>query len=207
MKLQTVSATSAAVRKQDEKGYTFVEVLIVVAVIAALAIGGFALYTGRGKTTEMTSMAQQVGQTVQSQQQLIYKGLRNGKVSSAEVAGSLNSLLAGHRFVTSVKPDQNACTTPGATKSGLVFELNAEEFDTSEEAGEMQSIIHAAISNVFVDEDGIPYLDKRSFHDVINISSPGGTNSARAYLDTSAAAIYTPGTPATSIANACLDNT
>ena len=99
MKLQTVSATSAAVRKQDEKGYTFVEVLIVVAVIAALAIGGFALYTGRGKTTEMTSMAQQVGQTVQSQQQLIYKGLRNGKVSSAEVAGSLNSLLAGHRFV------------------------------------------------------------------------------------------------------------
>ena len=73
MKLQTVSATSPAVRKQDEKGYTFVEVLIVVAVIAALAIGGFALYTGRGKTTEMTSMAQQIGQTVQSQQQLIFK--------------------------------------------------------------------------------------------------------------------------------------
>ena len=110
MKLQTVSATALVVRKQDEKGYTFVEVLIVVAVIAALAIGGFALYTGRGKTTEMTSMAQQVGQTIQSQQQLIYKGLRNGKVSSAEVAGSLNSLLAGHRFVTSVVSSQTACT-------------------------------------------------------------------------------------------------
>ena len=207
MKLQTVSGTSPAVRKQDEKGYTFVEVLIVVAVIAALAIGGFALYTGRGKTTEMTSMAQQVGQTIQSQQQLIYKGLRNGKVSSAEVAGSLNSLLAGHRFVTSVTSNQSACTAPSATKSGLVFNLNAEEFDTSEEAGEIQSIIQAAIANVFVDQNGSAYTDKRSFHDVINISAPGGMNNARTYLDASTAATYTAGSPATAIANACLDNT
>ena len=207
MKLQTVSGTSPAVRKQDEKGYTFVEVLIVVAVIAALAIGGFALYTGRGKTTEMTSMAQQVGQTIQSQQQLIYKGLRNGKISAPEVAGSLNSLLAGHRFVTSVTSNQSACTAPSATKSGLVFNLNAEEFDTSEEAGEVQSIIQAAVSNVFVDENGNAYTDKRSFHDVINISSQGTTNTARAYMDTSAAATYAAGPPATAIANACLDNT
>ena len=207
MKLQTVSATAPVVRKQDEKGYTFVEVLIVVAVIAALAIGGFALYTGRGKTTEMTSMAQQVGQTIQSQQQLIYKGLRNGKVASAEVAGSLNSLLAGHRFVASVASSQNACTAAGATKSGLVFELNPEEFDTSGEAGEIQSIIQAAIANVFVDEDGNAYTDKRSFHDVINISAPGGTNNARTYLDASTTATYTMGPPATATANACLDNT
>ena len=207
MKLQTVSATSPAVRKQDEKGYTFVEVLIVVAVIAALAIGGFALYTGRGKTTEMTSMAQQIGQTVQSQQQLIFKGLRNGKVTSAEVAGSLNSLLSGHRFVISVASNQNACTTPGATKSGLVFNLNADDFDTVEEAGEVQSIIHAAIINVFADDSGNAYTDKRSFDEVINISAAGGTNTAMAYLNSSAAATYTAGSPATAAANACLDNT
>ena len=207
MKLQTVSATSPAVRKQDEKGYTFVEVLIVVAVIAALAIGGFALYTGRGKTTEMTSMAQQIGQTVQSQQQLIFKGLRNGKVTSAEVAGSLNSLLSGHRFVISVASSQNACTTPGATKSGLVFNLNPDDFDTVEEAGEVQSIIHAAIINVFADDSGNAYTDKRSFDEVINISAAGGTNTAMAYLNSSAAATYTAGSPATAAANACLDNT
>lgn len=207
MKHQTFPGTSPAKRKRDEKGYTFVEVLIVVAVIAALAIGGFALYTGRGKTTEMTSMAQQVGQTIQSQQQLIFKGLRNGKISSAEVAGSLNSLLAEHRFVASVTSNQSACTTPGATKSGLVFELNAGEFDTPEEAGEMQSIIHAAIANVFSDNNGNAYIDTRSFDDVIDISAPGGTNTARAYLDSSVAATYTAGPPAAATANACLDNT
>ena len=88
-----------------------------------------------------------------------------------------------------------------------MFNLNAEEFDTSEEAGEIQSIVQAAIANVFVDENGNAYTDKRSFHDVINISAPGGTNNARTYLDASIAATYTAGPPATAIANACLDNT
>ena len=133
--------------------------------------------------------------------------MRNGKVTSAEVAGSLNSLLSGHRFVISVASSQNACTTPGATKSGLVFNLNADDFDTVEEAGEVQSIIHAAIINVFADDSGNAYTDKRSFDEVINISAAGGTNTAMAYLNSSAAATYTAGSPATAAANACLDNT
>ena len=74
-------------RQPSEKGYTFVEVLIVVAVIAALAVGAFALFTGRGKTTEMSAIAQQVAQTVQSQQQLIFKGLRTGKITSGRGRG------------------------------------------------------------------------------------------------------------------------
>lgn len=207
MKRQSLSATSPVIQERDERGYTFVEVLIVVAVIAALAIGGFALYTGRGKTTEMTSMAQQVGQTIQSQQQLIFKGLRNGKVSAAEIAGSLNSLLAEHRFVASVTAGQGACTSPGATKSGLILNLSPDEFDTTEEAGELQSVVHAAISNVFTDENGNAFLDDRSFHDVIDISSPGATNNARNYLNSSTPASYTAGSPGTAIAYACLDNT
>ena len=206
MNNQSLSGTLAVMRGRDESGYTFVEVLIVVAVIAALAIAGFGLYTGRGKTTEMTSMAQQVGQTIQSQQQLIFRGLRNGKVSAAEIAGSLNSLLAEHRFVSSVIADQRACTSPSATKSGLVINLEVDEFDTTEEAGELQSIVHAAIVNVFTDESGNAFTDDRSFHDVIDVSAPGGTNAPRPYLNSSTAAVYTA-TPASATAYACLDNT
>ena len=207
MKRQTPSGTAPMVRRRNECGYTFVEVLIVVAVIAALAIAGFALYTGRGKTTEMTSMAQQVGQTIQSQQQLIYRGLRNSRVSAAEIAGSLNSLLAEHRFVESVTAGQNACSTPSASKSGLIIQLDPEEFDTAEEAGELQSIVHASLANVFTDENGTAFADKRSFHDVIDISLPGANNAPRPYLDSSAPAVFTPGTPPTATAYACLDNT
>ena len=206
MKNQSLSGTPAVMRGRDESGYTFVEVLIVVAVIAALAIAGFGLYTGRGKTTEMTSMAQQVGQTIQSQQQLIFRGLRNGKVSAAEIAGSLNSLLAEHRFVDSVASNQSACTSPSATKSGLVINLDTDEFDTTQEVGELQSIVHAAIVNVFTDENGSAYTDERSFDDVIDISAPGGTNTARAYLGSSAPAVYTSA-PLAATAYACLDNT
>ena len=193
-------------RTANESGYTFVEVLIVVAVIAALAVGAFALFTGRGKTTEMSAIAQQVAQTIQSQQQLIFKGLRTGKISSDEVAGSLNSLLADHRFIVSVSSDQDACTSPSATKDGLVFDLETTQFDTSEEAGEFQSIVHAAIVNAFTDETGNAFTDRRSFHDVIQISSPGGTNEASVYLNSSAAAVYTA-TPPEATAHACLDNT
>ena len=206
MKNQSLSGTPAVLRGRDESGYTFVEVLIVVAVIAALAIAGFGLYTGRGKTTEMTSMAQQVGQTIQSQQQLIFRGLRNGKVSSAEIAGSLNSLLAEHRFVDSVASNQSACTSPSATKSGLVINLDTDEFDTTQEAGELQSIVHAAIVNVFTDESGNAFADERSFHDVIEISAPGGVNAPRPYLNSSTPAVYTSA-PLAATAYACLDNT
>lgn len=207
MKHQSLSGTAAVVRKRDERGYTFVEVLIVVAVIASLAIAGFALYTGRGKTTEMTSMAQQVGQTIQSQQQLIFRGLRNGKVSAPEIAGSLNSLLAEHRFVTSVISGQDACTMPAASKSGLIINLNVDEFDTTEEAGELQSIVHAAITNVFVDESGAPFADRRSFQEVIDISAPGAVNTAQAHLVSSAPAAYVAGPPVEATAYVCLDNT
>ena len=202
-----VTKNAAKRRSSTEDGYTFVEVLIVVAVIAALAVGAFALFTGRGKTTEMTALAQQVGQTVQSQQQLIFRGFRNGKVTSSEMAGSLNSLLADHRFIIGVSSNQSACDTPSATKSGLVFNLNPVEFDTTEEAGEMQSIIHAALNNVFTDEDGNAFTDDRSFHDVIDISSVGPNNMASAYLGDSAAASFATGTPNVALANACLDNT
>ena len=190
----------------NEGGYTFVEVLIVVAVIAALSIGAFALFTGRGKSTEMTALAQEVGHTIQSQQHLMYRNLRNGKVSAAEIAGSLNSLLADHRFVNSVADGQAACTSPSATKSGLILDLDTDEFNSNEEAGELQSIIHASIVNVFSDEDGIPYTDERSFHDVLLISAPGALNEASAYLGDSAAASYVV-TPPSATVNVCLDNT
>ena len=203
MKNQSLSGTPAVMRGRDESGYTFVEVLIVVAVIAALAIAGFGLYTGRGKTTEMTSMAQQVGQTIQSQQQLIFRGLRNGKVSAAEIAGSLNSLLAEHRFVDTVLSGNVACTSPNTGKSGLLIRLNRDDFDTDEEVGELQSIVHAAIVNVFTDESGNAYTDERSYHDVIDVSAPGATNAPRPYLDSSTAGISTPN----AIAYVCLDNT
>ena len=206
MNTQDISAKKRAGPTSGQEGYTFVEVLIVVAVIAALSVGAFALFTGRGKTTEMTAMAQQIGQTIQSQQQLIYRGLRNGKISAGEIAGSLNSLLAEHRFVESVTANQNACSSPGGSKNGLVFELDPDEFDTDEEAGELQSIIQASIVNVFTDETGSPFTDQRSFHDVMEISSPGSTNTASSYLNSTEAASYTSSPPAAT-ANACLDNT
>ena len=193
-----------------EKGYTFVEVLIVVAVVAALSVGAFALFTGRGKTTEMTAMGQQIAQTVQTQQQLIYRGFRNAKISASELAGSLNSLLANHRFVESVESGDAACTAGGANKDGIVFDLNPEEFLTPEAAGEMQSIIHAAINNVFTDENGSPFdrsIDERSYEEVIEISSPQNTDKASDYLQESAAAIRVLPPNDEAKAYACLDST
>ena len=207
MNTQDIPARKRAGHASGQEGYTFVEVLIVVAVIAALSIGAFALFTGRGRTTEMTAVAQQVGQTIQSQQQLIYRGLRTGKISSAEIAGSLNSLLSEHRFVIAVTSNQNACASPSGTKSGLLFELEPGEFDSTAAAGELQSIIHASIVNAFTDETGSPFTDRRSFHDVIEISNPGGTNSASAYVGSSEAASYSVGPPPDATVNICLDNT
>lgn len=208
MKTQDMSARTQTDHTTGQEGYTFVEVLIVVAVIAALSVGAFALFTGRGKTTEMTAVAQQVGQTIQSQQQLIYRGFRNGLVSPAEVAGALNSLLADHRFVNNVVGGAGACAGSGSDMDGLVIGLNPDEFDTAEEAGELQSIIHAAVINVFSDEDGNVFLptDDRAFRRVMRISgTAGSTDAAGDYLDDSTPAASTPGVSAT--VYACLDNT
>ncbi|MYE04872.1 MAG: prepilin-type N-terminal cleavage/methylation domain-containing protein [Bacteroidetes bacterium SB0662_bin_6] len=211
MNTQETSARTQTGRTTGEEGYTFVEVLIVVAVIAALSVGAFALFTGRGQTTEMTAVAQQVGQTIQSQQQLIFRGLRNGMVSPNEIAGSLNSLLAEHRFVQSVAAAPGACTGGGSDMNGLQFNLDPSEFDTTAEAGELQSIIHASIVNVFSDEDGNAYgaADNRRYRAVMQITGTAGSSDAAGdYLDDSTAALFTLNPPNnTAVAYACLDNT
>ena len=58
-----------------------------------------------------------------------------------------------------------------------MFDLDATQFDTSEEAGEFQSIVHAAIVNAFTDETGNPFADQTEFsRRDLRFPSPGATN-------------------------------
>ena len=97
MKIKSFGQTPARTR---ERGYTFTEVLIVLGIVAALAIGAFVLFTQRGASTEMGQVAQQIGETISSQQRMIAAGMRGSKVSSREFASAVGNMLATHKFIT-----------------------------------------------------------------------------------------------------------
>ena len=154
-----------------EAGWTFGEVLVVVGVIAALAIGAFAVYTQLGGSTELSQLAGQIGERAGSQKRLIDSGLRSGEVSAREFAASVGTLIANHKFVTGgsggtalgsgttvseVITGTIACTGSGVNSFGFQINLvnNGDNSLSEDQLFEFQGLIIAAIQAALVDDAG-----------------------------------------------------
>ena len=170
MKLKSF-AGDPAIRSRT-RGYTFTEVLIVLGIVAALAIGAFVLFTQRGTSTEMGQVAQQIGETISSQQRMIASGMRGGQVSPRELASSIGNMLSTHKFITGggtapspvavqvggtvptsvgsgALTGANVCSGSGADGFAIYLAFGGTPELDLQELTELQSQIIAAIKNPF----------------------------------------------------------
>ena len=152
--------------------------LVVVGVIAALAIGAFAVYTQLGGSTEAAQLAGQIGERAGSQNRMIQSGLRSGKVSRNEFSASVGTMIQNHKFVTGGNSGSGVtgvvtqvigggtpalaatavCGT-GAHADSIGFVINLS-FDGDaaldlQEMTEFQGQIAAALKSALVDVDGL----------------------------------------------------
>ena len=175
MKLKAFSKHVGNVRKRREGGWTFGEVLIVVGVVAALALGGFFIYTQLGGSTEMSQVAGQIGERAGSQNRMISSGLRSSQVSINEYSASVGTMISEHKFITGgdglnlpspvtvTAAGTTVCTGGTANSFGFIIRLS-ETGDSSpdqQQLLEFQGLIVAAIKSAVVDAAGL----RRTFND------------------------------------------
>ena len=193
-------------RRRNSKGFSLVEIIIGIAALAALAIGAFVYFSGRAVTTELTSMANQVGETIRSQQQLRTKNLRAAKVSTTEFSGAVASLLQDHKYINSTTPTTagdgtgaTMCSTASGNATGFTIGLaTGTGALTLAEASELQALVHTSLKNVFTDPDTSAYFatgSNEAYEEVLDVTA--GKNPGE--LDNSAAATAT-------LINVCLEN-
>lgn len=145
-----------------EKGFTLIEILVTLAVIALLIVITATFMGERATDTRHEAIASQVAQTIAAQQQLYVSGLRDARMNSAVVAGRVrNGLVAMDEF-TAVAANATACTTAAA---GLVITIDGDNGEGVINAANLQALLHAAVNDLFVNPaDGGAYGDVFAAH-------------------------------------------
>ena len=161
-----------AIARNCEKGFTLMEILVALAIIAIIIAVTANVLGGRATDTRLESIASGVAQSVQSTQQLFINDLRQAEVTEEELAGRLSSALTPLSEVTSVSATSGtACDTGSAGVSIVMTTGVPGALDAAEQAA-LQALINTGINNIF---DGIAATDPGGFEDVFEDAASGQT--------------------------------
>ena len=159
-----------------EKGFTLMEVLIALAVLAVIIAITAGALGGRATDTQLGGVANQVAAAIQSRQLLFVNGLRDANMTVAEVAGLLGTVFEDSDIIdpptTGFATDAaNAGTyCAGANGNGLEIDLVAGALDANE-AIALQALIQSSVNDLF---DGMLAADPGSYADVFGYTTATG---------------------------------
>lgn len=148
---QSLRALPATARK-GEKGFTLMEVLVTLAILAVLIGLVAAALGGRVTDTRFEAVASQAGQVLGTQRQLFTNELREGATNATtannsltmeELAGRLGTVLTQIDGITAVGDDTGATVCDGgtATDAGIFLTVDANLVADANEAAAVQSLL------------------------------------------------------------------
>ena len=162
-----------AFARKGEKGFTLMEILVALAIIAVVVAVTAAVLGGRATGTRLEAVASSAARTIQAQQQLYVGGLRTAVTTEAGLANRLNTAVAPVTGIDSVTASNDACAGTEAADIGFAFEYSLPVDDDGAEI--LQEQMRDAITAIFID---IPATENGSYVDMFGtgagIAAPGG---------------------------------
>ena len=157
-----------------EKGFTLMEVLIALAVLAVIIAITAGALGGRATDTQLGGVANQVAASIQSRQLLFVNGLRDANMSVQEVAGLLGTVFEDSDIIdppaTGFDTNSSGTYCNAATGNGIEIDLVPTALDANE-AIALQALIQSSVNDLF---DGIAATDPGGYQDVFGYTTSTG---------------------------------